>query len=59
MPRSYKEDNWGDQISSVRESVKRIRGREAKEFLLLEAVSRERLVKTAGLKRLSECCGAL
>jgi hypothetical protein len=23
VPRSYKEDNWGDQVSSVRESVKR------------------------------------
>jgi hypothetical protein len=46
MTRSYKEDNWGDQISSVQESVKRTRGCEAEESPLLEAVARERLVKT-------------
>jgi hypothetical protein len=33
--------------------------REAEESPLLEAAARERLVKTAGWKRLSVCCGAL
>jgi hypothetical protein len=30
---------------------------EAEESLLLQAITRERLVKTAGWKRLSGCCG--
>jgi hypothetical protein len=58
VPRSYKEDNWGNQVSSVWESVKKrgswkgatIRrgfGEEAEESPLLEAVTREQLVKTA------------
>jgi hypothetical protein len=57
VPRSYEEDKWGNQISSVRESVKKKSvGREspsredlsseAEESPLLEAVTRERLVKT-------------
>jgi hypothetical protein len=57
VPRSYKEDNWGNQVSSVRESVKKtvvVReppfredvSAEAEESPLLEAVIRERLVKT-------------
>jgi hypothetical protein len=37
----------------------RTSGREAKESPLLEAVARERLVKTAGWKSLSGCCGDL
>jgi hypothetical protein len=53
-----KEDNWGNQVSSVRESVcrKGTDGREplfredlsaeAEETPLLEAAARERLVKT-------------
>jgi hypothetical protein len=32
---------------------------EAEEYPLLEAVARERLVKTADRKRLSGCCGDL
>jgi hypothetical protein len=32
---------------------------EAEESLLLEAVAKEQLVKTAGWKRLSGCCGDL
>jgi hypothetical protein len=32
---------------------------EAEEFLLLEALGRERLVKTPGWKRLSRCCDDL
>jgi hypothetical protein len=38
---------------------KRTWAREAEESPLLEAVARERLVKTAGWKRLSGCCGDL
>jgi hypothetical protein len=61
VPRNYKEDNWGNQVSSVREPVnkrvswKRV-GREplpkedlsteAEEYPLFEVVTRERLVKT-------------
>jgi hypothetical protein len=74
VPRSYKEDNWGNQVSSVRESVKkmgswkRVRreppfredfSAEAEESTLLEALTREQLVETRGWKRLSECCGDL
>jgi hypothetical protein len=51
------EDNWGNQVSSVRESVKKMTvGREppfredlsaeAEESPLLEAITRIRLVKT-------------
>jgi Ser-tRNA(Ala) deacylase AlaX len=47
-------------MSSVREAVKKeLRAREAEEPPLLEAVARERLVKTVGWKRLSGCCGDL
>jgi hypothetical protein len=54
VPRYYKEDNWGNQDSSVRESVKKkasCKGAadfsaEAEESPLLEAVTRDRLVKT-------------
>jgi hypothetical protein len=61
VPRRYKEDNWGNQVSSVQQSVKKRdswkrAGREpplrkdlsaeAEEFPLLEAVIREGLVKT-------------
>jgi hypothetical protein len=53
----YKEDKWGNQISSVRKDLqKEAVGKEqpfrvdlraeAEEFLLLEAVTRERFVKT-------------
>jgi hypothetical protein len=61
VTRGYKKDNWGNQVSSVREAVtkrdslKRV-GREspfredvstkAEESSLLEAIARERLVKT-------------
>jgi hypothetical protein len=54
VPRSYKEDNWGSHISSLREAVKKrvswkgaavqdLRA-EAEESPLLETVTRERLV---------------
>jgi hypothetical protein len=56
LPISYKEDNSGNEAGSVRESVKKRAGSEppfrknlnaeAEEFSLLEAVTRERLVKT-------------
>jgi hypothetical protein len=61
VARSYKEDNWGNQVSSVwksvkkRDSWKRVErepplredlSSEAEEFPLLEAVIRERFVKT-------------
>jgi hypothetical protein len=37
----------------------RTRAREAEESTMLEAAARERLVKTAGWKRLCGCCGDL
>jgi hypothetical protein len=37
----------------------RTRARESEEFSLLEAVVRERLVKTAGWKIFSRCCDNL
>jgi hypothetical protein len=53
---SYKEDNWGKQVSSVwglkekvswnGAAVQRGIERGAEESLLLEAVTKERLVKT-------------
>jgi hypothetical protein len=56
MPRSYKEDNWGNQVSCVslrrkwsvsREpSFREGFSAEDEESPLLEAVVRERLVKT-------------
>jgi hypothetical protein len=46
-------------FSSVGESVKRELEREDEEFPLLEAAARERLVKTAGWKRISGCCSEL
>jgi hypothetical protein len=60
VPRSYK-DNWGNQVSSIRKTVKKkdswkrvVREpsfredliAEAEESPMLEAVTRERLVKT-------------
>jgi hypothetical protein len=63
VPRSYKEENWGNQVSSVQEAVKkgdswkRVRreppfreglSTEAEEWSLLEAVNRQLLVKTPG-----------
>jgi hypothetical protein len=52
------------RVSSLEKSVKRAeertRGREAEESPLLDAVDRERLVKTQqDAKRLSGCCGEL
>jgi hypothetical protein len=54
VPRSYKEDSWGNEVSTVLEysSVERELpfrkdlSVEAEEYPLLEAVTRERLVKT-------------
>jgi hypothetical protein len=56
VPKIYKENKWGNKVSSVWESVKETVGREppfrddlsakAEESPLLEAVTRERLVKT-------------
>jgi hypothetical protein len=47
VPRSYKEDNGGDQVSYVQESVERgLWVSEAEESPLLEADAREQLVKT-------------
>jgi hypothetical protein len=43
VQRSYKEDDWGDKVSSVQESVKR--GLKCVK-LMLEAVTREQMVKT-------------
>jgi hypothetical protein len=44
---SYLEDNWGDEVSSVRDSVKRGLERvKLKKYSLLEAAVRGRLVKT-------------
>jgi hypothetical protein len=58
-----KEENWVNQVGSVRESEEKPVGRElpfreclnveAEESVLLEAVARERLVKTAGWKCLA------
>jgi hypothetical protein len=55
LPRSCKEENWGNQVSSVRESEEESVGREwrfredlsaeAEEPPLLAAVTRERLEK--------------
>jgi hypothetical protein len=44
MQRGYEEDNWGNRVSSVWESVKR--GLEAEESPLLKSVIRKRVVKT-------------
>jgi hypothetical protein len=57
LQRGYKEENWGNQFSFVRESVKKsvswkgaaVRENlnpEAEEYPLLEAVTRQLLVKT-------------
>jgi hypothetical protein len=61
VPRTYEEDNWGNRVSSVRQAVKwreswkRVEreppfgedlSAEAEDSPLLEAVTRERLVKT-------------
>jgi hypothetical protein len=55
VPRSYKEENRGNHVSSARETVKKSVGSEppfredliaeAEEFPVLEVVTRERLVK--------------
>jgi hypothetical protein len=45
VPRTYLEKNWGNKVSSIRESVKK-RDAETEESPLLEAVTRGRLVKT-------------
>jgi hypothetical protein len=60
---------WRNVISKGQSSVEnefctggceeRTRAREAEGSPLLGAVARERLVKTAGWKRLSGCCGDL
>jgi hypothetical protein len=41
---SYKEDNGGDQVSSVRESVKRGLEPGDRGIAIVEAVTRKRLV---------------
>jgi hypothetical protein len=50
VPRGYKEDNWSNEVNSVRESVKkRVSWKgaaEVEESPLLETVTRELLVKT-------------
>jgi hypothetical protein len=46
VQRGYKEDNRGNQVNFVREAVKRGFCAEAEESPLLEAVTREQLVKT-------------
>jgi hypothetical protein len=47
VQRAYKEDCWGNRVSSVRESVKkRVSCKGADDSPLLEAVTREWLVKT-------------
>jgi hypothetical protein len=50
---------WRKVLLERSRSSERTWMREAAESPLLEAVTRERLVKTAGWKRLSECCGDL
>jgi hypothetical protein len=64
VPRNYKEDNWGNQVNSVQESVKKElvgRGLPFREDLSAEpeeAVTRERLVKAQqAVKRLRVWCG--
>jgi hypothetical protein len=42
-------------IADIRQRVTTL-AREAEDFLLLESIVRERLVKTAGWKRLTGCC---
>jgi hypothetical protein len=62
VPRSYKEENWGNQVSSVRESVKkRIRWKGAaiqarferwsRKISNVKAVARERLVKIQAARK--------
>jgi hypothetical protein len=61
VPRSYNEDNWGNQVISVRDAVKKRDSwksvwreppfredlnAEAEESTLLEAITREQLMKT-------------
>jgi hypothetical protein len=48
IPWSYKQEKWGNQVSSVWESVKKRTGREPpfRENWIAEAVTREQLVKT-------------
>jgi hypothetical protein len=64
MQRGYKEDNWGNQVSSVWKSVKKTGhwkgdaiqdnlSLEAKEQALLEASTRKRVVKTMQAGKLS------
>jgi hypothetical protein len=51
VPKSYKKDNWGNQVSSLREYVKRGLERVKLKNLQLGAVARERLVNIAGWKK--------
>jgi hypothetical protein len=60
VPRIYKEDNWGNQVSSVRDSVKKSdslkgavaqRGLESEDYPLLETVTRQRLVRHCGIEK--------
>jgi hypothetical protein len=51
--------SWVDKEFCTGGCDKRTWAHEAEESPLLEAVARERLVKTAGWKRLSRCCGDL
>jgi hypothetical protein len=44
VPRGYKEDKWGNKVSSVK---KRMSWKGAEKSPLLEAVTRERLVKNS------------
>jgi hypothetical protein len=44
VPRSYIEDNWGDQVSCVLESVKRGLERGDRGITVVGAVTRKRLV---------------
>jgi hypothetical protein len=44
VPRSYLEDNWGDPVSSVRESVKRGLEHGSRGIAIVGAVTRKRPV---------------
>jgi hypothetical protein len=47
VPSPYKEDNWDNEVSSVREAVKETDlSAEAEKSPLFEAVTGKRLVKT-------------
>jgi hypothetical protein len=61
--RSYKKDNYGNQVSSVWESVKKRVGGEPPFRLDLGAEAKKSPLlaaeDTAGWKRLRGCCGGL